>query len=82
MRDQSKPIRPPIPADFGERISAAKRSQAHYDQYVAPIVARALAATNGNRCAAYRLVLDWRYADDTTDADFALFGQAATALQS
>lgn len=82
MRDQSKPIRPPLPADFGAQITAAKRSQDAYDKHVAPIVAWALAECSNDRRKAYDLVIRLRNDDATSDTAFDLLGRAATALQS
>lgn len=80
MRDHSRPIWPPLGADFGARMDAARRSQEHYDRHVAPIVSWAL-AEYGSRRAAYDALVRLQHDDDTSDTAYALIGAAIVTLR-
>lgn len=80
MRDQSKRINPPLSADFGERITAARASQAEYDRHVAPIVQWAI-AEYGDRRSAHDALTRIKYDDGTSDLAAELIDRAITVLR-
>jgi hypothetical protein len=80
MRDTSKRLVLPLPTDFGERITAARASQADYDRHVAPIVQWALAEF-GSRRAAHDALVKLKYDDGTTDAAAALIDRAIVVVR-
>ena len=70
-----------IPADFGERITAARDGEASYRQHVEPIIDWAVAEFGSLRLAADGL-RQLRWDDGTSPAGFELIGRAITTIVS
>ena len=68
-----------IPADFGERITAARESEASYRQHVEPIIVWAVAEFGSYRAAADNLTR-LRWDEATSPAGFQLLGRALQTL--
>ena len=70
-----------IPADFGERITAARDSEASYRKHVEPVINWAVAECGTVRAATDMLVR-LRWDDATSDSGFTILGRAIATLTS
>lgn len=80
MRDHSKPVNPPLPPDFGERITAARTSQAYYDEHIGPRVKRYLDHYQTKR-AAYDACWYRCYKEQISDWEHEILKDVLTRLR-